>query len=133
VDACTGGDGPDVIVVPGETLTLVAVDNSTNGDNGLPVIHSEMTLRGSGLSHTILERDPAAPAFRHLLVSASGNLTLEDLSLTQGLISGAQSGGALFNDGGTVTIRFVRFSDNESTASGGAIENVGGTVAIESS
>jgi len=64
-------------------ITLIAVDNAAfnSGRNGLPVITSAITIAGQG--HTI-HRDSGAPEFRLLAVSNTGDLTLQDTTLSGG-------------------------------------------------
>jgi hypothetical protein len=44
--------------------TLTAVDNDTDGPNGLPSITSTLTIEGVGAETTIIERVPSPPFFR---------------------------------------------------------------------
>jgi hypothetical protein len=45
---CPAGSGADTIVLPaGSTQTLTAVNNSTFGPTGLPVVSSKVTIRYS--------------------------------------------------------------------------------------
>ena len=65
---CTAGSGADTLVLPaGSTHTLTAVNNSTYGPNGLPLVTSAITIAGNGSTIT---RDPGAPQFRILAVAA---------------------------------------------------------------
>ena len=67
----------DTICLEAGTFTLNAVDNSTDGPNGLPSITSEMTLVGLGAGATI-QRDTASGVdFRLLHVAAGGDLTVD--------------------------------------------------------
>ncbi len=78
---------------------LTAVDNVTDGANGIPSITSDITIVGNG---AIIERGSGAPAFRLFHVAANGSLTLEDLTVSGGNASGAapgDDGGAIYNRG----------------------------------
>jgi hypothetical protein len=82
---------------------LLRVDNSTNGANGLPVITSKDTLTIVGNGDTI-ERSSASgtPDFRLFDVAKGGSLTLENLTLQNGVAFGSGSaaeGGAIYNLG----------------------------------
>ena len=44
------------IVLDAGTYTLTAVDNTTDGPNGLPSVTSPLTLTGAGAETTSLER-----------------------------------------------------------------------------
>src|SRR5215470_11268628 len=64
-------------------ITLRAVDNvGYYSRNGLPVITSAITIAGQG--HTI-HRDSGAPEFRLLEVSTTGDLTLQDTTVSGGI------------------------------------------------
>jgi hypothetical protein len=54
------------------TYTLTAIDNATDGSNGLPSITSPLTIVGAGAGNTIIEREATAPPFRLLHVGPSG-------------------------------------------------------------
>ena len=92
VGGCSAGSGGDTIVLPaGSTTTLTAVDNDTYEDTGLPVISSEVTIQGNG---SLIERSAAAgtPPFTIFSVSNTGNLTLEDVTVRNGLYGGSSPG-----------------------------------------
>lgn len=131
---------PDVInLAPSGIYTLTAVDNMTDGANGLPSITSEITINGNG---SIIRRSAGfVPEFRIFHVAAGGNLTLNDVSLRNGraLEGGSaaeKGGGAIFNAGTTTVIgssllqnhggqgEFSTFSGG-SGGDGGAIYNAG--------
>ena len=76
--------------------TLTAVDNTTNGPNGLPVINRptyKITIMGNGAT---IERSSAAGTaeFRILYVSASSNAEIRDLTLKNGAVTGASGANA---------------------------------------
>jgi hypothetical protein len=75
---------------PSSPYTLTAVDNSTDGATGLPVITAgdNLTIVGNG---DTIGRSTASgtPAFRLLDVAAGATLTLQGLTLTNGLASGS--------------------------------------------
>jgi hypothetical protein len=91
----------------GGVYDLTAVNNSTNGANGLPVISGggkktvadNLTIIGNG---DIIQRDTSAPAFRLFDVAQGASLTLENVTLQGGKASGsgaAADGGAIYNQG----------------------------------
>ena len=106
-------------------------DNSYGGlgDNGLPVITNWIKFIGNNASIKRLEVLPAGtiPDFRLFYVTDTGRLTLENITLTNG---GGPRGGAVYNDGGTLTARDAFFKRNMVNERGGAIYNKG-TVVIE--
>jgi len=97
-------------LAPGCSYPLTTIDNTTEGNNGLPVITSEIVINGNGA--TIL-RSVDEPRFRIFHVAAStmtapGTLTLNDLTLKNGHAYGVgtsyyeEYGGAILNFGRTV-------------------------------
>jgi hypothetical protein len=119
----------DTITLAAGTYSLTAVDNDTEGPNGLPSITSTLTITGAGADRTILERTASAPSFRLMHVAAAGALTLEGLTMRGGL---SGSGGGLRNAGGTVTITRSLLTDNVIAfeGPGGGLFNDRGTVVI---
>src|SRR5262245_28055725 len=116
---------------PGGTYTLTSVENDTDGQNGLPSIAGDLTIRVKERGTATLTRASDAPHFRLLHVAATGHLTLRDLIVSNGFVGDVfltddqpltqivrRSGGGLFNSGGEVTLDRVTFSDN--TGFGGA-------------
>ncbi len=89
------------------TYNLTTADNGpTNGTpdggpNGLPKITQAITINGHGAT---IQRNSGAPAFRLFYVTGSGNLTLSNLILQNGLAQGdagqSISGGTTGSPGG---------------------------------
>ena len=73
------------ITLEAGTYTLTAVDNTTDGPNGLPSVTSPLTIQGAGADTTVIERAPSAPPFRLGHIAATGVLTLTRLTLRGGL------------------------------------------------
>jgi hypothetical protein len=109
------------------SYTLTAVHNAGGfGDNGLPQIQGDLTVVGRGAT---LRRDPAAPEFRFFQVNQGASLTLEDLHLINGRAATQKiDGGALSNEGGSVVLIGVSFTDNYAGC-GGALYNHSGYLA----
>src|SRR5262245_51641893 len=106
---CPAGSGADTIVLPAEsTQTLTEVNNSTYGPTGLPVITSAITIAGYGSTIT---RDSAAPEFRILAVNSTGELTLQETTVSGGRVAGS-NGGGVANVGGTLTLMHSIISGN---------------------
>src|SRR5262245_40233895 len=61
---------------PRKTFSLTAVDNNTDGPNGLPVITDSHGLTIVGNGDVIERSSKAAPAFRLFRVAAGASLTL---------------------------------------------------------
>ncbi len=115
---CTAGIGADTLVLPaGSIHTLTAVDyNSYNA--GLPPVASAITIAGNGSTIT---RDPSAPPFHILEVSANGVLTLQETTVSGGT---AGFGGGGVSNYGTLTLTNSTVSGN-SASYGGGVSNYG--------
>jgi hypothetical protein len=135
IDVANGNEHPSTLLLAaGCTYTLTEVDNSTEGANGLPVIHGAITIVGNGAT---IERSrvAAAPQFRLFFVDTPGELTLQGVTLSNGSASdgrpgradhavlchgGAGShGGGIYNRG-TLTVTGSRITGNAAGAGGGA-------------
>jgi hypothetical protein len=159
---CVAGSGADTIVLPADaTFTLKRVNNKTHGPAALPVITSPITIQGNGAKIVRSDKRLIKP-FRHLAVSDTGELTLQDVTLSGGspitrrlsrnggailnhgtlliqnstisgnTVSGAVSGGGGVSNFGTLTIENSTISGNSAGSFGGGISNFG-TVTIENS
>src|SRR5262249_15313713 len=104
---------------------LAAVNNPPNGANGLPVIGAgkavSLTIIGNG---DTIERSTAAgtPAFRLFDLAAGSSLSLQNLTLQNGLAQGAGAaadGGAIYNQG-TLTLTAATVENNNAQGSNGA-------------
>ena len=129
-DDCAAGDhtGADTINLPaGSTFTLNSVNNTSHGNNGLPVISSQVTIEGNGA--TIERGGVTPPQFRIFAVDPGGGLTLNQATISGG--DTGDSGGGVVNYEGTVTINNSTISGN--TAAGGGVFNYDGTVTINNS
>ena len=126
----------NTITLAAGIYTLTAVDNTTDGPNGLPSVTSTLTLTGGGAERTIIERAASAPAFRLVHVAATGALTLEGLTLRGGgnTLFSNLSGGGLLNNGGQVTLSDSRLASNTVVHGyGGGLVSTQGTVILRSS
>jgi hypothetical protein len=124
---CVAGEGADTIKLPtGSTQSLTAVDNSTLGPTGLPLITSTVTIRGR---NSTIRRESNAPNFRILAVDSSGDLTLRSTTVSGGRNDLADfSGGGIANYGGTLTLTNSTISGNNVTGypgQGGGVYNSG--------
>jgi hypothetical protein len=113
-----GGTNTITLIAPAAspyTLTAVNNGNFSDGPTGLPVIAAGTTLTLMGNGNTI-ERstDATTPAFRLFDIAAGASLTLQDLTLQNGLASGGgvwAKGGAIFSRG-TLTLDGVTVRNN---------------------
>jgi hypothetical protein len=159
INTANGNNEEDTINLAAGTYTLTAVDNDTDGPNGLPSITSTITIRGTGANRTVLTRADTAPELRILQVAATGVLTLDGLTvsgapffvetfnggisnrgtlmLLNSTISDAVVGfrvdgfaGGVTNTGGKVTLLNSTVSGNQAENGPGGISNDGGTVTL---
>lgn len=128
-----GGSNTITLTAPATSpYVLTAVDNTTHGANGLPVIAKNDTLTIIGNGDTI-ERSTASgtPNFRLFDVAKGGSLILENLTLQNGLAFGAGSsaeGGAIYNQG-TLDLNGVTVQNNIAQGQQGA-SGVRGTATV---
>jgi hypothetical protein len=120
INAANANGEVNTLTLEAGTYTVTAVDNLTDGANGLPSIHSTLTIRRAAPhitverevtpSHTpeellitrappptIVERAAGAPFFRLFYVAATGSPTRDGLTLAGGDIAG--KGGDIANLG----------------------------------
>ena len=78
-----------ITLARGMPFTLTAVNNTTDGATGLPVIsvNNHLTIRGNCDTNT-RSTSPATPAFRLIHVVSGAALTLENLTLANGQVIG---------------------------------------------
>ena len=115
------------------TYSLSDVNNAgALGDNGLPRITGRMTLAGG--SNTIIERQQGAPEFRFFQVENAAELTLRQLTLCNGRVAADPKidGGAIYTDGGTVSLAGCTLTGN-TAGCGGAIYSEAGTLTVTAS
>jgi hypothetical protein len=124
INAANQAGGSNTITLTAPTTSpyvLTAVDNSTDGANGLPVIakYNNLTIVGNG--DTIERSLDNVPSFRLFDVASGSSLTLENLTLQHGFAVGsgaAAEGGALYNQGSLV-LNGVTVANNQVVGSTG--------------
>jgi hypothetical protein len=128
----------NTITLDAGIYTLTAVNDDTDGPNGLPSVTGVLTIQGAGADATIQERDANAPAFRLVHVATTGALTLEGLTLRRGIGRGpvvefgSTAGGGILNHGGRLTLEHITLEGN-TAGGGGGLMNLNGAVAIAES
>jgi predicted outer membrane repeat protein len=133
--ADTSGKANTIVLTAPTTspYVLTAANNTADGGTGLPQITKKANLTIVGNGDTI-ERSTAAgtPSFRLFDVASGGSLTLQNVTLQNGLASGSgtAAGGAVYNHG-TVAISNCTLTGN-SAGGGGAVNNLG-TLTISNS
>jgi hypothetical protein len=131
INAANAAGGANTITLTAPTsnpYVLTAVDNTTDGANGLPVIAKKDTLRIIGNGDTIGRRTASGtPAFRLFDVASGASLTLENLTLQNGLAFGsgsASEGGAIYTQD-TLVLSSVTVQGNVAQGSNGTTTQKG--------
>ncbi len=129
INTANGNGKADTInLVPGCTYTLTTTNNTTDGPNGLPSITSTITINGNGatiqrdLSFTCPE--VSNPEFRIFHVASGGNLTLNDVTVSNGCVWYDFSGGGVYNKG-TLSVINTKILSNTCKHPGGGIYSEG--------
>ena len=112
ITAANNSGGGTINLAPGCTYTLTQVNNidPVAGPNGLPEITSQITINGSQTAIV------GNGTFRILMVTGSGNLTVQGLTITGGT---AGAGGGIANLRGTLTVNHTTVTGNTATGLGG--------------
>lgn len=123
---CPAGSGADTLNLAAlQTYKLINVDNQdSTGPNGLPLITSTITINGNNAT---IKRSNAAgtAAFRLLRVTNSGVLTLKDVALTGGSLTGVSQYGAGIRNDGSLSMKNGKIFGNNALGGG----DVGGGIA----
>jgi predicted outer membrane repeat protein len=128
---CKAGNGADTIKLPNNSLQLLSlVNNITQGNNGLPVVTSIITIQGN--NSTIARAGFAADPFRILMVGSGGNLTLNETTISEGQVPSGVSDGGGINNEGTLTLTGSTLLNNSAGDAGGGLCNIG-SVTIQNS
>lgn len=110
--ACVAGNGADVIFL---TQDVILSETASIFERvGLPLIESQITIRGNGYR---IQRDPEAPQFRLFYIDRGAELTLDQVQLIGG--ADTDNGGAILNFG-NLTINRSYIAENQAEV-GGAI------------
>jgi hypothetical protein len=130
IHTANGNGQANTITLAAGNYILTGVDNITDGANGLPSITGVLTIVGAGSDATFIQQDSGAnPQFRLMHVGATGNLTLQRLTLRgccRPGFSGLQVDGAGLFNAGTVSIENFAVTGNFTRAGrGGGIFNAG--------
>jgi hypothetical protein len=109
------------------TYTITNANKDSAAGEGLKPISGAMTIEGNGAT---IVRDGAAADFRIFHVNSSGDLTLQHLTVSNGVSSGSPAfGGGIYNQGGKLTVVSSTISGNKATKTGtGGITAKGGGI-----
>ena len=122
IQAATATPEDDVIQIPAGSLSFSSASDTINVDYDAEAF-GKITIAAVGGDVTI-----DAGGFGRVFTIKNGDLTLESINITGG---NADYGGAIAN-GGSLTLKNVKLTDNTATVSGGAIANKG-VLAIQDS
>jgi hypothetical protein len=123
---CVIGNGADTIVLPPASAHVVPGIYDTTYGSRLPLITSTITIQGNGGKIQGTKKGGAA---RLIAVHSSGNLTLQNMTLSGG---NAAYGGAIINYG-SLTVTNSVITGNSATKGGGIYNASGGELEIEHS
>jgi len=118
INAANANDQVNTIRLGEGVYTLMAVDNSTDGPNGLPSVTSTLTITGAGATVTTVERAASslqALQFRIFHVGPQGVLTLRRLTIRGGSQPDLLPGG---DGSGVLAAGAVRIADSVITRNG---------------
>jgi hypothetical protein len=105
------GEDNAIFLEAGEYI-LDAVNNDTDGPNGLPSITGRMSIRGPDGVGSTIQRNMDSPGFRIFHVASQGSLTLDWLALTGGMSNSPVAGGGAILNRGTLAIHRSTLSNN---------------------
>ena len=112
IQNANNGGPATLLLARGCTYTLTT---AAAGNDGLPPVTGTITLIGG--HGTQISRDPTAPPFRILDVAAGGTLTLVNLTVANGKLTGDRDFGGGIQDLGALVLRNVRLTGNSVNAS----------------
>lgn len=121
VGECPAGSGADTITLP--VFQIFNYTNHYETYGALPYITSEITIHAN--SSFVLRDLGAADDFRIFTVTApNGDLTLNNVNLSQGFVTGLSGGGAIFNIGGALEVNESYITGNFAYLGGGGIATI---------
>lgn len=129
INTANGNGVADTIVLTAD-ISLVAIDNVTNGNNGLPIITSDITIEGNGFSIRRTAGACGGTNFRIFYVETTGTLSLFNVGVERGCAATGfypnGAGGGIFNAGTISTISYSTIANNTANYIGGGIFNANG-------
>ncbi|MFN8445580.1 MAG: choice-of-anchor Q domain-containing protein [Caldilineaceae bacterium] len=126
INSANGNGQADTINLTANCIyTFTSANNSTEGNNALPSINSEITLVGNGATLAVNNQNALTRVFH---IAASGVLTIQNASLINGL-----GDGYAFLNRGTVALISSTVSNATNSQPGGRAINNSGTLLIDQS
>ncbi|NIS81219.1 MAG: hypothetical protein GTO14_13670 [Anaerolineales bacterium] len=133
LNAANANPDPDTIILGDACLYgLTDVDNLTdrtgsqtgeNGANGLPVISTPITIEGHD-SRIVRSIAPGTPEFRIFFISSTGELTLNNVYVENGVVlsaSNSNNGGGIYVSYGSLALNQSHVMNNTAAGLGGGI------------
>ncbi|MEM7115436.1 MAG: choice-of-anchor Q domain-containing protein [Chloroflexota bacterium] len=109
---CTAGFGDDVITLAGNTYTY---SNNYGGPGALPTVTGAVTIEGNGAT---IERNSGAAPFRLMTVYPTGDVVLDEVTISGGQLIVDSGGGILVLSGG-LTLQKSAVTNNSARDGGG--------------
>ena len=133
IDLANVGAGDDLITLPDGIFAISRTgsgeDINSTGDFDITDTSGGLTIEGQGPHLTIID---GAAIDRLFDVRPNASLTIRDVTLRHGALTGADMGGAI-NNTSALILKNVVLEGNSSQGSGGAVANMDGTVSISNS
>jgi hypothetical protein len=133
IEAANASPGPDTILLsPGTYILTERYPASVGliwGAHGLPSINGTLSIRGNGAT---IMRQTDAPAFRILHIEHQAVALIDNLTISQGSVTGSHNGGGIYNSG-NLTITNSRILNNMAFSGGGIINTTTGQLTISGS
>ena len=112
----------DALVMVNSAIGLSTIVLAENGayvlEDGELVVKGELSIGGSGATIT-RSNDQDTPEFRTLHVTPTGDLTLNGLTISNGLVNTVDGGGGIWNQGGALNINNSTVGENTALEGGG--------------
>ncbi|MDX6385309.1 MAG: hypothetical protein QOK48_2882, partial [Blastocatellia bacterium] len=102
-------------------INFSGVTGSINLGTALPSINHNVNINGPGANVLTVQRSSAS-AFRVFTISAGRTVSINDLTISNG---SASIGGGIYNNRGTLAVRYCTVSGNTASSFGGGIHNGG--------
>ncbi len=121
----------DTITLTADITLSAAIPDPSRYTPSALIVSSTLTIAGN---HHAIRREPSNPNFFRLLaVTSTGDLTVQDTTLSGGAVGDAD-GGAIYNHKGRLTLEGCTISSNRAALDGtGGIFSSGGTVVLTNS
>jgi predicted outer membrane repeat protein len=103
------------------TLNPGTYNKNTDRNNNITFSGKNLTIQGNGSTGSVII--DAQKSGRLFNITGNSNITFINITFLNGNITGAGSGGAIYNTGGKLSVINCTFNNNTATSNGGAIYN----------